>query len=99
MLKIFVIRDKKLLIYSMIIQELDLKLFTNQNKIKLKEQDVKILTPKQMLQRLPIVLTQVKAGNNSGSILNEIRKNVYSLYQSKEITKKLYNNIIKSIQL
>ena len=52
-----------------------------------------------MLQRLPIVLTQVKAGNNSGSILNEIRKNVYSLYQSKEITKKLYNNIIKSIQL
>ena len=41
MLKIFVIRDKKLLIYSMIIQELDLKLFTNQNKIKLKEQDVK----------------------------------------------------------
>ena len=52
-----------------------------------------------MLQRLPIVLTQVKAGNNSGSILNEIRKNVYSLYQSKEVTKKLYNNIIKSIQL
>ena len=41
MLKIFVIRDKKLLIYSMIIQELDLKLLTNQNKIKLKEQDVK----------------------------------------------------------
>ena len=41
MLKIFVIRDKKLFIYSMIIQELDLKLFTNQNKIKLKEQDVK----------------------------------------------------------
>ena len=41
MLKIFVIRDKKLLIYSMIIQELDLKLFKNQNKIKLKEQDVK----------------------------------------------------------
>ena len=40
MLKIFVIRDKKLFIYSMIIQELDLKLFTNQNKIKLKEQDV-----------------------------------------------------------
>ena len=59
---------------------------------------LKILTPKQMLQRLPIALAQVKAGNNSESLLNEIRQIVYSLYQSKEITKKVYNNIIKSIQ-
>ena len=59
----------------------------------------KILTPKQMLQRLPIALAQVKAGNNSESLLNEIRQIVYSLYQSKEITKKVYSNIIKSIQL
>ena len=59
---------------------------------------LKILTPKQMLQRLPIALAQVEAGNNSGSLLNEIRKIVYPLYQSKQITKKLYNNIIKSIQ-
>ena len=44
---------------------------------------LKILTPKQMLQRLPIALTQIKAGNNSESLLNEIRKIVYSLYQSK----------------
>ena len=58
---------------------------------------LKILTPKQMLQRLPIVLAQVKAGNNSESFLNEIRQIVYSLYQSKQITKKVYNNIIKSI--
>ena len=58
---------------------------------------LKILTPKQMLQRLPIALAQVKAGNNSESLLNEIRQIVYSLYQSKEITKKVYNNIIKSI--
>ena len=57
----------------------------------------KILTPKQLLQRLPIALAQVKAGNNSESLLNEIRQIVYSLYQSKEITKKVYNNIIKSI--
>ena len=57
----------------------------------------KILTPKQMLQRLPIALAQVKAGNNSESLLNEIRQIVYSLYQSKQITKKVYNNIIKSI--
>ena len=60
---------------------------------------LKVLTPKQMLQRLPIALTQVKAGNNSESLLNEIRQIVYSLYQSKQITKKVYNNIIKSIQL
>ena len=60
---------------------------------------LKILTPKQMLQRLPIALAQVKASNNSESLLNEIRQIVYSLYQSKQITKKVYNNIIKSIQL
>ena len=60
--------------------------------------ELEILTPKQMLQRLPIALAQVKAGNNSESLLNEIRQIVYSLYQSKEITKKVYNNIIKSIQ-
>ena len=59
----------------------------------------KILTPKQMLQRLPIALAQVKADNNSESLFNEIRKIVYSLYQSKQITKKVYNNIIKSIQI
>ena len=60
---------------------------------------LKVLTPKQMLQRLPIALAQVKAGNNSESLLNEIRQIVYSLYQSKEITKKVYNNINKSKQL
>ena len=59
---------------------------------------LKILTTKQMLQRLPIALAQVKAGNNSESLLNEITKIVYSLYQSEQITKKVYNNIIKSIQ-
>ena len=59
---------------------------------------LKILTPKQLLQRLPIALAQVQAGNNSENLLNEIRQIVYSLYQSKEITKKVYNNIIKPIQ-
>ena len=58
---------------------------------------LKILTPKQMLQRLPIALEQVKAGNNSENLLNEIRQIIYSLYQSNEITKKVYNNIIKSL--
>ena len=62
-------------------------------------EQIKILTPNQMLKRLPIALAQVKAGNNSESLLNEIRQIVYSLYRSKEITKKVYNNIINSIKV
>ena len=61
--------------------------------------ELKILTPNQMLKRLPIALAQIKAGNNSESLLNEIRQIVYSLYQSKEITKKVCNNIINSIKV
>ena len=60
---------------------------------------LKILTPNQMLKRLPIALAQIKAGNNSESLLNEIRQIAYSFYRSKEITKKVYNNIIKSIKV
>ena len=56
----------------------------------------KILTPKQMLQSLPIALAQLKVGNSSEYILNEIRQIDYCLYQPKEITKKVYNTIIKS---
>ena len=67
------------------------------NKVRNEGKGLKILTPKQMLQRLPIALAQVKARNNSESLLNEIRQIANSLYQSKEITKKVYNNIIKSI--
>ena len=52
-----------------------------------------------MLQRLPIALAQVKAGDNSENLLNEIRQINYPLYQIKEITKKVYYNIIKSIQI
>ena len=58
---------------------------------------LKVLTPKQMLQRLPIALVQVKAGNNSEVLLNEIIQIVYSLYESKQITKKVYNNLTKSL--
>ena len=60
---------------------------------------IKILTPKQLLQRLAIALAQIKAGNNSESLLNEITQIIYSLYQSKEVTKKVYSNIIKSIKV
>ena len=57
---------------------------------------LKILTPKQMLQRLPIALAQIKAGNTSENLLNEVRQIIYSLYRTKEITKKVYNNIMNS---
>ena len=60
---------------------------------------LEILTRKKMLQKLPIALALVRAGKNSENVLNETRQIVYSLYQSKEIIKKVYNNIIKSIQL
>ena len=60
---------------------------------------LKILTPKQMLQRLPIALAQVKAGNASEKLLSEIRQIMYSLYLAKEITKKVYNNIMNLIKV
>ena len=52
-----------------------------------------------MLQRLPIALAQVKAGNTSENVLNKIRQVIYSLYRANEITKKVYNNIINLIKL
>ena len=89
-------RDKKLLIYLMIRRKLDLKPFTNQNKIKQKERDLKYYHQIKYFKDYQQLLQ--KAGNNSESLLNEIRQIVYSLYQSKQITKKVYNKIIKSIQ-
>ena len=50
-----------------------------------------------MLQRLLITPAQVKAGNNSENLLNEVRQIIYSLDQAKEITKKVYNNLMKSL--
>ena len=52
-----------------------------------------------MLQRLPIALAQVKAGNKSENLLNEIRQIIYFLYRAKEITKKVYKNIMNSIKV
>ena len=60
--------------------------------------NLKTLTPKQMLQRLQIALARVRAGNTSKNLLNEIIKILYSLYQAKEITKKVYNNIMNSVK-
>ena len=97
MLRNFTILDKKLLIFFRDFIEIlsDANYYSKQNKTK--ATGLKILTSKQMLRRLPIALAQVKAGNNSERLLNEIRQIVYCLHQSKEITEKVYNSIIKSI--
>ena len=58
---------------------------------------LKILTKKQMLSRLPILLAQTQAGNNSTKLKNEIRQILYLLYRSKVLTKTVYNNLIKLI--
>ena len=60
-------------------------------------QGLKILTPKQMIIRLPISLAQLKAGNNSQKLKNEIRQIVYSLYRSKNLSKTIYNHLISTI--
>ena len=57
---------------------------------------LKMLTNKQMLNRLPISLAQIQAGNNSSKLKNEARQILYSLYRSKVLTKTVYNNLIKA---
>ena len=58
---------------------------------------LKILTPNKLLTRLPILPAQIKAGNNSYKLKNEIRQILYLLKQHNKITKKVYNNLIKSL--
>ena len=72
----------------------------SQSKHKAKYgEGLKILSPKQMLQRFPIALAQVKAGDTFENLLNEIRQIIYSFYREKEITKQVYNNIMNLIEL
>ena len=59
----------------------------------------RMLTSKQMVRRLLIVLAQVKAGNTSENLLNQIRQILYSLYSAKQITKEVCNNIMNSVKL
>ena len=68
--------------------------FNRQNE---EAQVLKILTPNQMLSRLPISLVQLKEGNNSEKLKKEIRQLLYSLYRSKKLTKKIYNSLINTI--
>ena len=62
-----------------------------------KGEGLKILTNQQMLNRLPILLTQIQGGNNSIKLKNETRQILYSLYRSKALTKTVYDNLIKVI--
>ena len=94
-LKNFTILMKKLLIFLETMLKCYRMQITMLNKMRLREKD--LLTPKQMIQRLSIALAKLKAGNNSENSLNEIRQIIYSLYQSKEVTKKVYNNLMKSL--
>ena len=68
--------------------------FNEQNQ---QGEGIKILTPNQMLSRLPITLAQLKAANNSEKLKNKIRQLLYSLYHSKNMTKQVYKNLIKYI--
>ena len=68
------------------------------NEEEVKEgKGLEILTPKKLLTRLPILLAQIKAGNNSYKLKNEIRQILHLLYQHNKITKKVYNNLIKPL--
>ena len=59
--------------------------------------ELKVMTPKQMITRLPILLAQKQAGNNSQKLKNEIRQFIYSLYRSKNLSKTIYNHLINTI--
>ena len=76
------------------LDEEDRELLRNMNK---EGKGLKILTNKQMLNRLPILLAQIQAGNNSKKLKNELRQILYSLHRSKALTKTVYNNLIKVI--
>ena len=69
----------------------------NEEVQKQRGSGLKILTPDQMLSRLPITLAQLNAGNNSEKLKNEIRQLLYSLYRSKKLTKQLYKSLIDII--
>ena len=77
----------------------DYSLFLSEAKYKATYwRSLKILAFKQMLQRLPIALAQVKVANTYENLLNEIYQIIYSLYQEEEFTKEVYNNMMNSIK-
>ena len=74
-----------------------IELILNFNEGNQEGQGLKILTPNQMLSRLPITLVQLNAGNNSEKLKNEIRQLLYSLYRPKKLIKQIYKSLINII--
>ena len=92
--KFFDLRENIIIIFK------DYSIFLSKTQHKAKYgRGLKILTPKQMLQRLPIALGQVQAGSTSENLLSEIRQIIYSLCHAKEINKKVYYNLMNSIKV
>ena len=77
-----------------LIVEIVKKVFKFKEQNQQKGQGIKILTPNQMLNILPIALAQLQAGNNSNKLKNEIRQPLYSLYRSKNMTERIYKNFV-----
>ena len=90
--------QKKMIRYAKGLEDIaDLYNIKSGSDTSKKGEGLKILTNKQMLNRLPILLAQIEAGNNSIKLKKEARQILYSLYRSKVLTKSVYNNLIKSI--
>ena len=91
--------QKKMRRYARDLKDIvDLYNLKSDSDTRKKVEGLKILSNKQMLNRLPILLAQIEAGNNSIKLKNEARKILYSLYRSKVLNKTVYNNLIKSIR-
>ena len=91
--------QKKMIRYARDLKDIadlyNIKLGSDTSK---KDEELKILTDKQIINRLPILLVQIQAGNNLIKLKNEARQIIYSLYRSKLLTKTVHNNLIKSIR-
>ena len=91
--------QKKMIRYARDLKDIvDLYNLKSDSDTSKKGEGLKILTDKQMLNRLPILFAQIEVGNNSIKLKNEARQILYSLYRSKVLTKTVYNNLIKSIR-
>ena len=96
---VFLKTKKKIRRYARDLKDIvDLYSLKSDSDTSKKGEGLKILTNKQMLNRLPILIAQIEAGNNSIKLKNEARQILYSLYRSKVLTKTVYNNFIKSIR-
>ena len=81
----------------MVLDTTDMTELESEESAEQRGQGQKILTPNQLLSRLPITLAQLKAGNNSEKLKNKIRQLLYSLYRSKKLTKNVYKSLVDII--